>query len=89
MKKVILVGALALVSTVALAQSDGIYSSTGGYWASRYGSNSQSHPISPYVNSNGTHVEGSRATNPNNPQFDKYITRGDDRGVVGTPRPRY
>jgi hypothetical protein len=92
MKKVILVGALALVSTVALAQSDRTYGSTGGYWASPYGSNSQNYTTSPYVSSNGTQVEGSHATNPNNPQFDKYITRGDVNpytGVVGTPRPRY
>ena len=92
MKKVILVGTLALVSTVAPAQSDGIYSSTGDYWASRYGSNSQSYATSPYVSGNGTHVGGSHATNPNNPQFDKYITRGDVNpytGVVRTPRPRY
>jgi hypothetical protein len=92
MKKVILVGALTLVSTVALAQSGGIHGSTGGYWTSPYASNSQSHTISPYVDSYGTHVEGSHATNPNNPQFDKYISRGDVNpytGVVGTPRPRY
>jgi hypothetical protein len=87
MKKLILAGALALVSTVALAQSDGIYGSTDGYWGSHYG-----HTISPYAKSDGTHVQGSHATNPNNPQFDKYITRGNVNpyaGVVGTPRPRY
>jgi hypothetical protein len=32
--------------------------------------------VSPYVNSHGTYVGGSRATNPNNTQMDSYSSRG-------------
>jgi hypothetical protein len=89
MKRLILAGALALVATGALAQSRGLYGSLG---SSGYGSNSQSHTISPYVNSHGTYVGSSHATNPNNTQMDNYGTRGNVNpytGAVGTRNPRY
>ncbi|WP_234831260.1 hypothetical protein [Rhodopseudomonas palustris] len=57
-----------------------------------YGSNSRSHTISPYVNSHGTYVQGSHATNPNNTQMDNYTTRGNVNpytGQMGTRTPRY
>lgn len=90
MKKLILAGALMLIATGAMAQSRGLYGSGSG--SSGYGSNSQSHTISPYVNSRGTYVGGSRATNPNNTQMDNYGTRGNVNpytGAVGTRTPRY
>lgn len=92
MRKLILAGALVLVSTGALAQSRGLYGSNSGLGSSGFGSNSQSHTISPYVNSQGTYVGGSHATNPNNTQFDNYGTRGNVNpytGAVGTRTPRY
>ncbi|NEW93033.1 hypothetical protein [Rhodopseudomonas sp. BR0M22] len=71
--------AVALISTAAQAQYG-------------YGSNTRSHTVSPYVNSHGTYVQGSQATNPNNTQMDNYSTRGNVNpytGAVGTRAPRY
>jgi type IV secretory pathway TrbL component len=93
MKKLILAGALVLVATGALAQSRGLYGSSGSsYGGTGFGSNSQSHTISPYTNSHGGYVGGSHATNPNNTQMDNYSTRGNVNpytGAVGTRTPRY
>ena len=89
MKKLILAGVLTLVATGALEQSRGLYGSSSN---SGFGSNSQSHTISPYVNSRGSYVGGSHATNPNNTQMDNYGTRGNVNpytGAVGTRAPRY
>jgi hypothetical protein len=80
MKQIFLAAALTLASTAAQAQLYGT------------GSNSRSHTVSPYVNSQGTYVGGSRATNPNNTQMDNYGTRGNVNpytGAVGTRNPRY
>lgn len=89
MKQIMLAAALTLAATAAQAQSRGFYGSTGSYGS---GSNSQGHTISPYVNSHGTYVGGSHATNPNNTQMDNYSTRGNVNpytGAVGTRNPRY
>jgi hypothetical protein len=89
MKHIMLAAALTLAATATQAQSRGLYGSSG---SSGYGSNSQSHTISPYVNSHGTYVGGSHATNPNNTQMDNYSTRGNVNpytGAVGTRNPRY
>ncbi len=89
MKKLLIAVALMLVATAtAQAQSRGLYGS-GAYGT---GSNPQSHTISPYVNSQGTYVQGSHATNPNSTQMDNYSTRGNVNpytGNVGTRTPRY
>ncbi|WOH68665.1 hypothetical protein [Bradyrhizobium sp. BWA-3-5] len=80
MKQIILAAALALSATAAHAQLYGT------------GSNSRSHTISPYVNSQGTYVGSSHATNPNSTQMDNYSTRGNVNpytGAVGTRTPRY
>jgi hypothetical protein len=80
MKQIFLAAALTLAATAAQAQLYGT------------GSNSRSHTVSPYVNSQGTYVGGSRATNPNNTQMDNYGTRGNVNpytGAVGTRNPRY
>lgn len=72
--------ALTLTATAAQAQLYGTRS------------NSRSHTMSPYVNSGGTYVGGSRATNPNNTQMDNYTTRGNVNpytGAVGKRTPRY
>lgn len=61
----------------------------GGYGT---GSNSRSHSVSGYVNSQGTYVQPHRATNPNNTQMDNYGTRGNLNpytGAVGTRAPRW
>jgi len=89
MKKLLIAVALTLAATAtAQAQSRGLYgSSTYGT-----GSSPQSHTISPYVNSHGTYVGGSHATNPNSTQMDNYSTRGNVNpytGNVGTRTPRY
>ncbi|MDE5456678.1 hypothetical protein GWE18_28395 [Bradyrhizobium sp. CSA112] len=80
MKQIILAAVLTLAATAAQAQLYGT------------GSNSRSHTVSPYVNSHGTYVGGSRATNPNNTQMDNYGTRGNVNpytGAVGMRTPRY
>lgn len=94
MKKLILAGGLMLVATGALAQSRGLYGSSGSSYGGSggFGSNSQSHTVSPYINSHGSSVQGSHATNPNNTQMDNYGTRGNVNpytGAVGTRTPRY
>ena len=89
MKQLLIAAALMMAATAAEAQSRGLYGSTGSYGS---GSNSQSHTISPYVNSQGTYVGSSHATNPNNTQMDNYSTKGNVNpytGAVGTRTPRY
>ena len=91
MKMLILAGALLLTATGALAQSRG-YGSGSSFGGTGYGSNSQSHVVSPYVNSRGSYVGGSHATNPNNTQMDNFGTKGNVNpytGAVGTRTPRY
>jgi hypothetical protein len=81
MKKWILVGALAVISTAASAQY-------GGYGT---GSNSNSHQRSGYTTQSGTYVAPSQATNPNNSTSDNYGTRGNYNpytGATGTRNPR-
>jgi hypothetical protein len=80
MNQIIIAVALTLAATAAQAQLYGT------------GSNSRSHTISPYVNSHGTYVGSSHATNPNSTQMDNYSTRGNVNpytGAVGTRTPRY
>ncbi|MBI5129491.1 MAG: hypothetical protein HZA66_08610 [Rhodopseudomonas palustris] len=80
MKGIVLVGATILALTSAAHAQYG------------YGSNSRSHSVSPYVNSHGTYVPGSHATNPNSTQSDNYTTRGNVNpytGEIGTRTPRY
>lgn len=80
MKKLLLAGALALVSSAALAQ----YTGTG--------SNPNSHGVSGHVTSSGTYVPPHQATNPNSTQTDNYGTRGNynpNTGTFGTRTPRY
>lgn len=89
MKQLLIAGALTLAATAAQAQSRGLYGSGSSYGT---GSNSSSHTISPYVNSQGTYVQGSHATNPNSTQMDNYSTKGNVNpytGAVGTRTPRY
>jgi uncharacterized protein YdeI (BOF family) len=91
MKKLILAGTLALVSTGALAQSGGLYGSNSGY-GSGYGSNSQSHSVQGHTTSSGTYVQPYVATNPNNTQRDNFSATGNVNpytGAVGTRNPRY
>jgi hypothetical protein len=79
------------VTTTASAQSNIWGGSTGGGLYGT-GSNSNSHYVSPYVNSRGTYVPGHHATNPNSTQFDNYGTRGNVNpytGMYGTRSPRY
>lgn len=81
MKQIILAAAITLAATAAQAQYFG-----------GTGSNPRSHTVQPYVNSHGTYVGGSRATNPNSTQMDNYTTRGNVNpytGAVGTRTPRY
>lgn len=80
MRQVILAAALTLAASIVQAQNFGT------------GSNSRSHTVSPYVNSHGTYVGSSHATNPNSTQMDNYSTRGNLNpytGAVGTRTPRY
>ena len=56
------------------------------------GSNPSSHTVSPYVNSQGTSVQGHQQTNPNSTQSDNYGSRGNVNpytGAVGARNPRY
>lgn len=83
--KAILISGFAIFAFVGAAAAQAQY----GYGT---GSNSRSHTVSPYVNSYGTTVRGSHATNPNNTQMDNYSTRGNINpytGAVGTRTPRY
>ncbi|XIA65730.1 hypothetical protein ACFIOY_05700 [Bradyrhizobium sp. TZ2] len=67
-----------------------LYGSNSG--SNGYNANSQSHTISPYMNSRGSYVGGSHATNPNNTQIDNYGTRGNVNpytGAIGARTPRY
>jgi hypothetical protein len=92
MKKLILVGALALASTGALAQMGGLYGSNSGYGSSGYGSNSQSHGVQGHTTNSGTYVQPYVATNPNNTQRDNFSATGNVNpytGAVGTRNPRY
>ncbi|SHG53845.1 hypothetical protein [Bradyrhizobium erythrophlei] len=80
MKKLMLVGALALIATAAQAQ----YLGTG--------SNPNSHPVQGYTTNSGTYVPPHQQTNPNSTQTDNYGTRGNVNpytGAVGTRNPRY
>jgi uncharacterized protein YdeI (BOF family) len=79
MKILILVAAIAGISTAASAQNYG------------FGSNSSNHAVSGYTRSNGTYVPPSHATNPNNTTTDNYATRGNVNpytGQTGTRSPR-
>jgi hypothetical protein len=54
------------------------------------GSNPNSHYVSPYVNRQGTTVQGHYQTNPNSTQRDNYGTRGNynpHTGAIGTRTP--
>jgi hypothetical protein len=82
--------AVAFTPTLAQARGGG----GGGHSSAGYsgglsgtGSSSSSHSVSGYVNSHGTYVAPSHATNPNGTQRDNYTARGNVNpytGVVGT-----
>jgi uncharacterized protein YdeI (BOF family) len=80
MKNLILASALALISTVALAQTYGT------------GSNPNSHAVQGHVTNSGTYVAPHVATNPNGTQRDNYSATGNVNpytGAVGTRSPKY
>ncbi len=80
MKKLILVGVLALIATGAQAQYYGT------------GSNPNSHPSSGYTTNRGTYVQPYVATNPNGTQRDNFSATGNVNpytGAIGTRTPRY
>jgi ABC-type oligopeptide transport system substrate-binding subunit len=71
MKKLILVGALALAATTAQAQSTGT------------GSNPNSHPVQGYTTTGGTYIPPQQQTNPNSAQTGNG-TRGNVNQYTGT-----
>ena len=80
MNKLILAGALALVTTAAQAQ----YTGTG--------SNPSTHGVQGHTTSSGTYVQPHVATNPNSTQRDNFSATGNVNpytGAVGTRNPRY
>lgn len=90
--KTIFVAALIIgIGGAAGAQGfgDANRSGSGNYGT---GSNSSSHYVSPYTNSQGSTVQGHYQTNPNSTQYDNYGTRGNmnpHNGSTGTREPRY
>ena len=51
--------------------------------ATSFGAFAQSHYVQPYVNKNGTYVEGHYQTNPNGTKLDNYSTQGNTNPYTG------
>lgn len=93
MKALIIVAALAAISSPALAQyGNNRGHGNGGYGGYGTGSNPQSHSVDGYTNSRGTYVQPHQQTNPNGTQYDNYNSRGNYNpysGTYGTRTPKW
>lgn len=81
MKKLMLAGALALITTAAQAQYTG-----------NFGTGSNPNSVQGYTTNSGTYVQPHQQTNPNSTQRDNYGATGNVNpytGAVGTRNPRY
>jgi len=83
MKKVMLAGAMVLITSAAQAQYTGNFGT---------GSNPNSHSVQGYTTNSGTYVQPHQQTNPNSTQRDNYGATGNVNpytGTVGHRTPRY
>lgn len=68
--------------------SGGGYTAPSGGYSGGYSGSTGSHDVSGYTRSNGTYVQPSHATNPNNSKMDNWSTQGNVNPYTGKPGTR-